>query len=197
VGLKRSGGLKDNFEETSRKALYPAYELWCRKRGLIPIGHIYFSNSLIDNADRLGIRVSKKRTSWGMMIMGIQLNSLAFAKSQQYGAPLIPSAVNPEETVVSPSSETTNELAMSHVWQKAHPSIGSDLYPKYLKALGASRRKSELNEYSKGIVLDLERLTEDYVSQALIKTELFRQGVYDEFSKARRDSKKRSNPNSL
>ena len=55
--------------------------------------------------------------------------------------------------------------------------------PRYLKALGESPLKTELNEYSKSVQIDLEEVTDDYVSNSIMKTELYRQAVYNEFSR--------------
>lgn len=88
IGYKPAGRIREDLEISRRKALFPTYDRWAKRNGVGSLSNQVFSSSLIENLNKEGYVVEKRRRSSGIYIAGVSIKPGVYDRDYIYGAPL-------------------------------------------------------------------------------------------------------------
>lgn len=176
VGFKMKDDLKSHLEISRRKPLYPTYVLWATKRGIKPLGHVHFSNQLLEILKQEGLKVSKERRKEGIYISGIQVKCEVFTRDLLYGAPLHTDKQE-EDSLSVPRSDQPITSTYQFPDKGQHPASVPGLYDRYFYLLGKTPRKEILNKVSRIYDFSVDSSLNSYLSDVKINSPEYRRLV--------------------
>lgn len=187
VGYKVEQGSKALIEDSRRQTIYPAYNSWCIRQGIMPLSHRKFSYELLQCLTSEGYACDKEKRKYGVFITGITLKSIVYHRDYLHGAPVISlsstttSTSTSTSTSISINSEPLPPIECSYVppnKNSVHPSLSTTLYNDYQQLLGPNDMKLKLNKLFKSIDLNIlfehaRSLADKYTHDNKMKSEQY------------------------
>lgn len=162
--LTNTKDIKQMLEAQRRGLLYPYYLQFCHLRGFTPLTHKLFSRELIIVCKDLGIKVVKKRYSYGVAIQGIKIKEQVYNRDRLFGG-----EIKPMSDSVTPNDQLD---------------IPDDFYRPYMEALAyKSNLKKKCNSLIRKYLPDAEYLTNLYFKEHKEFSLEYRNNVLEQFNK--------------
>ena len=193
----------------SKLTLYPAYLIFCHKRGMKPLNHTNFSNDLIMSCNSLDITISKGKDRNGAYIEGLSVNLENVLNSDASGDSLSSSRNSSLEDENKGQNQTKNHPQGSYPLEKGFkPSTvrpvvnvnksrivnnftwntrNEKLYVQYYELLSKTQFKENLNEQAKDFNPNLDSLINEHVGLLSGLEDLKVEGLEYDFGKPSQD----------
>lgn len=177
-------------EVQRRGLLYPSYNSFCEKRGLMALNHKLFSGELVNILQSEGYKVKRIRRTEGSYIEGVQLKQASFDRDRSYGGPIIwkdtlPSLSLPSFKDDKPSTVSSLNDGLNTVDNKKaiDRSYKKDIYEEYMGIISKrTEEKKRLNSFIKNNPPSIDFLVDTYFKDVSNPSELYRDSVTKVFN---------------